>query len=109
LVIDAAKVAGVKMADGKTLTAPVVLSNAAPLTTFTVCALLRVYLSLAQLLVLQKLLPSGSLPADFKRHVTGLNTASGVVKINLALSALPSFKCKPTSGERTGCVVERSI
>lgn len=76
-----ARAVGVELQDGEVLKAPIVISNAAPSVLF------------------QQLLPSSSLPPSFASHVRSIGVASGSVKINLALSRLPNFTCKPNTGD----------
>jgi phytoene dehydrogenase-like protein len=68
--------------DGKvrTIKAPFVLSCAPPSTTFL------------------RLLGEKDLPEDFVRQIETFNVSTGSVKINLALSRLPNFNCKPNEG-----------
>ena len=65
----------------RTIRAPFVLSCAPPSTTFL------------------RLLGDTDLPDDFVRQIETLNATSGSVKINLALSRLPNFNCKPNHQE----------
>ena len=73
-------VQGVRLVDGRTVRAKVVLSNATPHTTFL------------------KLVPDGSLPDSFRRHIRHVDYSCGAFKINLALSRLPQFACMPGNG-----------
>jgi phytoene dehydrogenase-like protein len=70
-------VQGVRLVDGRTVRAPVVLSNATPHTTFL------------------ELLADGVLPDSFRRHIEHADYSCGAFKINLALSRLPQFACMP--------------
>jgi phytoene dehydrogenase-like protein len=79
-----ASVAGVELEDGSVLRAPVVLSTAAP------------SLTLGALLDDQA---RSALPPALRDSMRVLNTSSGSVKINLALKALPNFRCRPTPGD----------
>lgn len=76
-----ARAVGVELQDGQILKAPVVISNAAPRVLF------------------QELLPSPCLPPAFTAHSKSIGVTSGSVKINLALSKLPNFTCKPNTGD----------
>lgn len=73
-----ARIEGVQLVDGRTFTAPLVLSTAAPETTF---------MHLIDT-------PSEVLPPSFHDTVRHADVRSGVVKINCALDRLPSFHCK---------------
>src|SRR5579884_2234077 len=71
------KVAGVALANGDEFKAPVVVSNADALVTFT------------------RLLDPKWLPEDFVQAVQRIDCRSASLKINLALSELPSFRACP--------------
>jgi phytoene dehydrogenase-like protein len=70
---------GVVLESGETLSAHVVLSNADPKVTFL------------------KLVEPTDLAEDFRREVAEIQMQGCVVKINLALDALPNFKAYPGS------------
>jgi phytoene dehydrogenase-like protein len=72
--------AGVVLADGTEVHAPVVASNADANVTFL------------------KLIDPKELPADFVAAVQRIDYASATVKINVALSEPPQFKCLPGTG-----------
>ena len=71
------RVAGVALASGDEFSAPVVASNADARVTFT------------------RLVDPRALPADFVAAVERIDYASASLKINLALSELPSFLAAP--------------
>jgi phytoene dehydrogenase-like protein len=71
------RVAGVTLASGEDIDAPVVVTTAHPQISFL------------------RLLDPGELPADFVDDIRGWQTRSGTVKINLALGRLPSFTSHP--------------
>jgi phytoene dehydrogenase-like protein len=73
------RVSGVTLADGRSLTAPVVVSGVHPATTFL------------------SLVGSEHLPADLVADVERFRTRSPAAKVNLALSGLPSFTARPGS------------
>ena len=77
LVTSAGRCTGLLLGDGSTFDADVVLSNADPKTTFL------------------RLLDAASLPSDFLERVASLPTPGSVVKVNLALRALPDFLARP--------------
>ncbi|MHB8511722.1 MAG: phytoene desaturase family protein [Actinomycetota bacterium] len=77
IVIDANRVRGVELEDGSLIESRCVLSNATPHATFT------------------KLVYSQALPPTFIERVRSWRYDGAVVKVNLALSELPSFKTLP--------------
>ncbi len=72
-------VTGVKLADGSTLAASLVVSNLNPKLLFT------------------RLMDPDTLPADFLARMTNYKCGSGTFRMNVALSELPDFKCLPGS------------
>ena len=68
---------GVKLTDGRSIMAKVVISNAHPRILF------------------DKLLDPALLPATFKREIAGYRSGSGTLRMNVALSELPDFTCLP--------------
>ncbi|KAG0716905.1 Pyridine nucleotide-disulfide oxidoreductase domain-containing protein 2 [Chionoecetes opilio] len=70
---------GVELEEGGCVYANTVLSNATAHLTFL------------------KLLPEGSLPAEFEATIRGIDYSSPVCKINVALKSLPNFKADPSS------------
>lgn len=77
LTDDSGAATGVKLADGRTISSHMVLSNVGPKTTF------------------ESLCPEGSVPQEVLDHMRTWDLNSAVFKINLALDALPNFKVKP--------------
>jgi phytoene dehydrogenase-like protein len=77
LLIDNGRVLGAVLEDGEELYAPIVVTSLHPKTAF-----------LDQI-------AREELPADFVSDIERWKTRSGVVKINLALSELPSFTANP--------------
>jgi phytoene dehydrogenase-like protein len=71
------KTTGVALANGEEIHAPVVVTTIHPQIAFL------------------KLLDRRDLPEDFVRDIERWKTRSGVVKVNVALSELPSFKANP--------------
>jgi phytoene dehydrogenase-like protein len=67
------RVAGVSLASGEEIDAPIVVTTAHPQISFL------------------RLLDPAALPADFVADIRGWQTRSGTVKINLALGTLPVF------------------
>lgn len=80
VLIEGGRAVGVRMSDGSTHRASVVVSNADPHRTF------------------EGLVPSGAIPADFMERVSAWRTEGCVVKVNLALSELPDFAAYPGTG-----------
>jgi phytoene dehydrogenase-like protein len=75
---------GVTLADGRTLDAPIIASNAGPA------------------LLFRKLVPRADLPADFARAIDGYATGSGSLRMNVALAELPDFSVLPGPGAHLG-------
>lgn len=71
------QVTGVRLRSGERFAARSVASNATPEVTF------------------RRLLPAGTLPTPFDAAVARIDYASPVMKINLAVSELPDFRCLP--------------
>jgi phytoene dehydrogenase-like protein len=71
------RAAGVVTGKGETIEAHAVVSNLHPKLTF------------------EKLVDPSALPADFRARIASWRSASGVFRMNLALSELPSFSCLP--------------
>lgn len=88
-----ARVAGVELADGRFLRAPLVLSSVAPTQT----------LDSADTARRPGLLPEAAevLPAALRRALRSVDSSSPVVKINCALDRLPEFLCR-TPGQDAG-------
>lgn len=84
------RVAGVEMEDGTRLEATTVVSNCTPYQTFL--ELFPSYSSSSD---------ASPFPASFLQHIRHVDYASGVFKINLAMSKLPNFTCcpSPSSGK----------
>lgn len=79
ILVEGGRAAGVVLANGSEVRAPLVLSNADPKVTFL------------------DLLPASSLPEEFHSRISTLDFSSGVTKINAALDRLPSFTALPGS------------
>jgi phytoene dehydrogenase-like protein len=77
ILVENARAAGVVLADGEEVRAPVVASNADANVTFT------------------RLLSPLQLPPDFLEAVKRISYESASLKINVALSELPDFRCCP--------------
>jgi phytoene dehydrogenase-like protein len=79
VLTDGNRARGVVLEDGTEIEAPVVVSNLHPKTTYL------------------HLLDPEVVPPDLVEHMRSFITRSGTVKINLALSGLPSFASRPGS------------
>ena len=77
ILVKDGRAAGLLLADGREVSAPVVVSNADPNVTFN------------------RLLAEDDLPAAFRAEVRRISYDSATVKINLALKELPDFKACP--------------
>jgi phytoene dehydrogenase-like protein len=75
------RAAGVVTDTGETLRARAVVSNLHPKLTF------------------EKLLDPADLPADFAERIARYRSGSGTFRMNVALSRLPSFTCRPDAGD----------
>jgi phytoene dehydrogenase-like protein len=73
IVTDGARVEGVALADGQTITAPVVVSNLDPTATFT------------------QLLEGEALPEDFSRRVGAIDHRAVYFQMHFALDGLPEY------------------
>jgi phytoene dehydrogenase-like protein len=77
VLVEAGRAVGVELEHGKEVRAGVVVSNADPVTTFL------------------GLVPPEALPEQFRERVAAIDMSSPAVKINVALSELPSFTALP--------------
>ena len=77
-------VEGVRMRGGAVLRASTVLAACTPHHVFA------------------ELLPQGSLPPAFEKHVAHTDYSCGAFKVNLALSRLPRYACLPDTGGAAG-------
>jgi phytoene dehydrogenase-like protein len=73
VLVEGGRAAGVELADGERLRAPVVVSNADPKRTFL------------------RLVPAEALPAPFRAQVARLGTRAAYLKFHAALRELPDF------------------
>ena len=80
IVVDAKRVRGVMLEDGRFLEAPIVGSSVDPHLTF------------------ERFLGPQDLPAEFRRAVARIDYASASMKINVALSEPPRFRMLPATG-----------
>ncbi|MCH9654418.1 MAG: NAD(P)/FAD-dependent oxidoreductase [Planctomycetes bacterium] len=81
ILISDQKTSGIKLSNGETIPTRCVASNADAHVTF------------------EKLIPAGTLPESFENAVSRIDYSSASMKINLAVSELPDFTCKPGKTE----------
>jgi len=62
-------------------------------------------------LLFQRLVPAGALPADFRERIQRYRVGSGTFRMNVALSELPRFTCKPEPGDHltAGIIIAPSL
>jgi len=77
VLVDGAKVAGVRLESGEEIAAPIVAANVGPA------------------LLYRKLIAASDLPAAFAHRIKGYKTGSGTFRMNVALSELPDFSVLP--------------
>jgi len=80
VIVNGDKAEGVVLEDGTSVRARAVASNIHPK------------------LLYGKLMPENALPADFAERMRNWHSASGVFRMNVALSELPNFTCLPSVG-----------
>ena len=81
VITEKGKARGVVLANGETVRAKAVVSNLNPK------------------LLFQDLVDPAALPADFRDRIAHYRCGSGTFRMNLALSELPRFTCKPEPGD----------
>ena len=81
VLVDGKRAAGVRLASGAEIPAPLIVANLGPKPLF------------------EKLVEASDLPADFRTRIAGYAVGSGTFRMNVALSQLPSFAAKPDAGE----------
>jgi phytoene dehydrogenase-like protein len=77
LIVENGRALGVQLHSGERVAAPAVAANVAPK------------------LLFRDLVPDGCVDPDLKRRFLGLKSGSGVFRMNVALSELPDFTCRP--------------
>lgn len=77
LLMDGERAAGVVLASGEELRARVVASNVAPK------------------LLFRDLVPEAAVSQELRQCFTGIKSGSGTFRMNVALSVLPDFTCRP--------------
>ncbi|MES2337502.1 MAG: NAD(P)/FAD-dependent oxidoreductase [Pseudomonadota bacterium] len=80
ILTDGGKAAGVRLADGEEIVAPLVIANLGPKPLY------------------ERLVDPSDLPADFRTRIAGYAVGSGSFRMNVALSALPDFTARPGVG-----------
>ena len=93
IIVEEDCVAGVILDDGKTLRAKYIASGVNPKLLYT------------------RLIPAQALPEDFRDRIKNWRNASGTFRINVALSALPSFTALPGAGDHltAGIILGHSL
>ncbi len=94
VIMDEAPVArGVLTESGETLRAKTIISNLNPK------------------LLFGRITPQDALPDDFRERVTRYKVGSGTFRMNVALSELPRFRCKPEPGDHltAGIIIAPSL
>jgi phytoene dehydrogenase-like protein len=77
LVVKGGRACGVELATGERIAARAVAANVAPK------------------LLFRDLVPEGAIDPELRRRFTGLKSGSGVFRMNVALTELPDFTCRP--------------
>jgi phytoene dehydrogenase-like protein len=93
ILVGAKGVEGVRLEGGRTIRAGLVASGVNPK------------------LLYERLMPSAAVPSELARRMKGWRCASGVLRMNVALSELPRFTCLPEPGEHhsAGIVMAPSL
>ncbi len=93
VIVERDRAAGVVLDDGRTIRAKYVAANVNPKLLYT------------------RLLPAGALPAAFLNRITNWRNGSGTFRMNVALSALPSFTALPGPGDHlsAGIIIGPSL
>jgi len=93
VIVEKGRAVGVASESGEVFRAPVIVSNLNP-----------------KLLFL-KLIDQGALPRDFRERIERYRVGSGTFRMNVALSELPRFSCKPEAGDHmtAGIIIAPSL
>jgi phytoene dehydrogenase-like protein len=83
VVVENGKTAGVLLRSGERVRARAIAANVAPK------------------LLFRDLVPAGSIDPDLHRRLVGIKSGSGVFRMNVALSELPDFTCRPGKQPQT--------
>ena len=81
VLVDGSRVAGIRLESGEEVAAAIVIANIGPK------------------LLYERLMTPDDLPPDFLRRIRSFKAGSGTFRMNVALSALPTFACLPEPGE----------
>jgi phytoene dehydrogenase-like protein len=77
LIVEGGQARGLRLSSGERVEAKVVAANVPPK------------------LLFRDLVPAGAVEDDIRRRFTGLKSGSGTFRMNVALSELPDFRCRP--------------
>jgi phytoene dehydrogenase-like protein len=93
VLVDGARVAGVRLESGEEVIADRVISNVGPK------------------LLFEKLVDASDLTEDYRRRVKGFKVGSGTFRMNVALAELPRFTCLPEPGEhhQSGIIIAPTL
>ncbi len=93
VIVENGRAVGVATESGEIFRAPVVASNLNPK------------------LLFRKLVDPGVLPRDFRERIEHYRCGSGTFRMNVALSELPRFTCKPETGDHltAGIIIAPSL
>lgn len=81
VLVKKGKTVGVRLENGETISAKRVVANVGPK------------------LLYGQMMQADDLPADFLKRIGSFQTGSGTFRMNVALSELPVFSCKPVPGD----------
>ena len=93
VLVDGDKAMGVRLESGEEVMAKRVIANVGPR------------------LLYERMMEPDDLPADFVKRIKGFRTGSGTFRMNVALSALPDFRCRPGEGahHQSGIIIAPSL
>ena len=93
VLVDGDKAVGVRLEGGEEVMAKRVIANVGPR------------------LLYERMMEPDDLPADFVKRIKGFRTGSGTFRMNVALSALPDFRCRPGEGahHQSGIIIAPSL
>ena len=93
VLVEKGRTAGVVCENGETIRAKAVISNLNPK------------------LLFQKLVDPALLPEDFRARIASYRMGSGTLRMNVALSRLPTFSCLPREGDHltAGIIIAPSL
>jgi len=93
VLVDGARVAGVRLESGEEIAASRVIANVGPK------------------ILYDRMFAEADLPADFRRRMKGFKAGSGTFRMNVALSELPRFTALPEPGEhhQSGIIIAPTL